>query len=94
MAYTINHHRLFEKEILRMPKQYQQRAYKILTQLKTNPNKLPTNTAPLTGYKGVYRTRLGDTRLIYQINHRQKAILVLGINFRGNAYKVIRRMLC
>lgn len=93
MAYKILHHRLFEKEVLKIPGHHQQKVYKILTSLGQNPNKFPQNTTPLTGYKNVYRARIGNLRLIYQVNHDQRAILVLGINPRGNIYKAIKRLL-
>ncbi len=93
MAYKILHHRLFEKEVLKIPRHHQQKVYQILISLKENPIKIPPNTTPLTGYKNVYRTRVGSLRLIYQLVHGKKTILVLGINPRGNIYKIIRRLL-
>lgn len=93
MAYKILHHRLFEKEILKLPGHHQQKVYRLLTALGKNPRKLPPNTLPLAGYSNIYRTRIGDSRLIYQISHQRKTIFVLGVGSRGNVYKLLRRML-
>jgi len=93
VPYKILHHRLFEKEVLKIPAHHQQKVYRILTTLAKNPKKLAPNTKPLGGATDVYRTRLGGLRLIYHISHTKKTILVLGINPRGGVYKVIRRLL-
>lgn len=93
MLYRIVHHRLFEKEILKLPTHHQEKVYRLLISLKQNPQKLPSNTTLLKGYGNIYRTRLGDFRLVYQINHKGKTIFVLGVGSRGNVYKLLRRML-
>lgn len=93
VSYAILHHRLFEKEILKIPIHHQQKAYRLLIDIKENPQKLPPNTVRLSGFQDVYRTRIGDFRLIYQINHFKRTIFVLGISSRGNVYKLVRRML-
>lgn len=93
MLYRIVHHRLFEKEILKLPTHHQEKVYRLLISFKQNPKKLPANTTPLQSYNNIYRTRIGDFRLIYKISRGEKTIFVLGVGSRGNVYKLLRRML-
>ena len=91
MAYQVFLHRLFAKEILKLPSHQQQTAYQILT-LINQPVTLPTNTIALAGSNNLYRTRLGQFRLIYQIDHQNQRIVVLGIGSLGNIYKHLRKL--
>ena len=93
MPYLIKHHKPFEKAITKIPKNLQSKIYRTLIALKSNPRKLPPNTTTLKGYKNVYRTRLGRYRLIYQINHIQKTIYIIGVHARGEVYKLISKLL-
>ncbi|OGM23431.1 hypothetical protein A2961_02525 [Candidatus Woesebacteria bacterium RIFCSPLOWO2_01_FULL_39_21] len=93
MPYKVFHHKLFEREVLKIPAHHQSRIHKIVSKLKEDPNKLPSNTEPLSGYKGCFRTRIGSLRLIYFVNHEKEEVLILGIRPRGDIYKVIRRLL-
>ncbi|MDP3998376.1 MAG: type II toxin-antitoxin system RelE/ParE family toxin [bacterium] len=91
--YQIIHHRLFEKEVVKIPAQHQQRIYRLLVSLKENPHRLPPNTLGLAGYQNIYRTRFGNFRLIYQIDHSRKKIYVLGVGSRGNVYKLLQKLM-
>lgn len=93
MPYKILHHRLFEKEIVKIPAHHQRKIYRLISTLAENPQKLPPNTTVLTGYKNAYRTRLGDFRLVYQLHHQNQTIILLGVSSRGEVYKLIRRLL-
>lgn len=93
VAYQIKQHRKFGKEILKIPAKKQRKIYQVLTGMRDNPSSLPPNTEPLKGFKGVYRTRLGDIRLIYQIDHDQEVIKALLVDFRGNVYRLVNRLL-
>ena len=92
-VYLIIHHKLFEKEILRIPKHIQQKTYRILASIKSNPISLAPNTTSFKGYKNTYRTRIGKYRLVYQIRNNEKIIFVLGIDTRGEVYKILGRLL-
>ncbi len=41
----------------------------------------------LKGYQGRYRVRSGDFRLTYEVDKKEKVILVLKLEKRGSAYK-------
>lgn len=93
MIYQVKHHRLFEKEILKLSSLNQQKVYQTIDRLRRQPDQLPVNTLPLTGHRHVYRTRIGQYRLIYFINHQKKMIILLGVSSRGNVYKLIQKLL-
>lgn len=44
MAFILRHHRLFEKEILRLSSQKQQQIYRTIKKLSRQPQSLPPNT--------------------------------------------------
>jgi len=93
VPYKILHHRLFEKEIVKIPTHHQKKIYRLISALAGNPQKMPPNTTPFTGYKNVYRMRLGDFRLVYHLDHQSGIIILLGTSSRGEVYKLIRRLL-
>ena len=88
-GYKIVHHKKFEREVLKLPVSRQKKIYQILTNLKSRPAELPANTIPLKGFGHVYRTRVGDVRLIYQVDHSSKLIKVLASDYRGNVYRLV-----
>jgi mRNA interferase RelE/StbE len=51
-------------------------------------SKLPQgDTRQLKGYKGFYRLRVGEYRVIYTIKHNELIIAILSIGNRGDVYK-------
>jgi len=93
VRYKIFYHRNFFKEVGKIPSQHQENVKEILRRVLQNPTQIPQNTKILKGYKQVFRTRIGKLRLIYYIDHKNKLVRVLGIDTRGNVYKIIRRLL-
>lgn len=91
MTYQIYHHRLFEKELLTLPAHLQQKVFLLATRLSQAPHQLPPNTTSLKGYKYVFRTRLGNFRLIYHLDHARKRVTLLGIQSRGQIYKTLKK---
>ena len=91
--YRVRQHRLFGKEVLKVPKHHQAKLYKRIYSLSQEPQKLPPNTTLLSGYQQIYRTRFGDFRLIFHINHKEKLVTILGVGSRGGVYQLLRRLL-
>ncbi|NOY48445.1 MAG: type II toxin-antitoxin system RelE/ParE family toxin [Chlorobi bacterium] len=75
------------KEINKLDGISQNRIKSFLKRLKEQEN--PRNQGkPLTGkYKGLWRYRVGDYRLICNIQDEEVIILVLNIGHRKNIYK-------
>jgi mRNA interferase RelE/StbE len=58
--------------------------------LASNISRLPKgDTRQLKGYKGFYRLRVGEYRVIYTIKHEELLIVILTIGNRGDIYKKI-----
>lgn len=50
-----------------------------------HPN--PTVIKPLKGqYKGLWRYRVGNIRIVYSVDEEQRAIHIIAIDSRGNVY--------
>ena len=72
----------FENAIAKL----QKRLDRCFEQLKVNPYVHP-NIKPLKGkFAGYYRYRLGNYRIIYQVDERIKQVFVTTITHRGGAY--------
>lgn len=53
----------------------------------------PPGSTPLRGYSHVWRIRIGNYRVCYQVHDRELLILVITISTRDNVYEVLRRYL-
>jgi len=47
----------------------------------------PVNSRKLKGHRGEYRLRIGDYRVIYEIDDRNKVLIVLKCMHRGEIYR-------
>lgn len=56
-------------------------------------NPRPPGSKPLKGYSGVWRIRVGNYRVCYQIDEGRLLILVITISTRDDVYEVLRRHL-
>lgn len=74
------------KGLARMPAALRERAREALALLATNPDRLGLDVKPLQGRDG-FRLRIGDWRLIYEIDRGRLIILVVEIGSRGDVYK-------
>jgi mRNA-degrading endonuclease RelE of RelBE toxin-antitoxin system len=94
VSFKIRYHKNFLKEVKKLPPHHKEKVKRILKKLVNKPNNLPPNTSALNVLpKGVFRTRIGNLRLIYQINTKRKIIFVLGIGTRGKVYKTLNKLL-
>lgn len=53
----------------------------------------PPRSTPLRGYPHVWRIRIGNYRVCYQVHDRELLILVITISTRDNVYELLRRHL-
>ena len=71
-----------------MPAQYTHRVILALEALRQNPAPAPEyDVKKLQGLRDIYRIRIGDIRMVYQITWESKRIKILVVEFRGRAYK-------
>jgi mRNA interferase RelE/StbE len=62
---------------------------KALTPLGDDPRRPDSNVNKLTGYEDRYRLRVGDYRVIYEVQDGQLVILVLGVGHRREIYRAM-----
>jgi len=74
-----------EKKLKELDKELRRRILKKLVNLKENPFKV--ESTKLKGFNNVYRIRVGNVRVIYEIVFEERIIFILKIDFRGRVYK-------
>jgi mRNA interferase RelE/StbE len=87
LVWTIEFDSRAERDLKRLPKDTQRRIIQFLeTRVASNPD--PQSLAkPLKGaLKNLWRFRVGDYRIIYQIHRQEIRIIVIGIGHRREIY--------
>ena len=84
MSYGIQIHRRAQKELAQLPKQEYERIKESLLNLSQAPR--PQGCKKLTGREG-WRIRVGDYRVIYEIDDAHQELTVLHIGHRRDVYK-------
>ncbi len=83
MSYEIYATKRFIKEFSKYDISLQKRIKKKIAELCENPYL----GIPLTAeFKGKYKLRIGDFRVIYEIDHQNNRIFLLAIGLRKNIY--------
>ena len=85
MAYKVEYAKSVAKDLKSLPRTYQARAIDAVENVLARD---PFQGKPLSGpYKGLYRFRIGDYRVIYSIEKDRLVIFVLRIRHRKDAYR-------
>ena len=77
-----------KKQLRKLPKHIERKFWSLVEELKKNP--IPArkyDIEKLKGYEHTYRVRLGDYRVIYEIQVKEGRIVVHAILPRENVYK-------
>ena len=62
--------------------------YRVIPQIKDlSENPRPSGCRKITGSKNDWRIRIGDYRIIYEIDEKEKAVKVMRIKHRREVYK-------
>lgn len=89
MIYSIERSKKAAKYFGKSDKSLQNWFFKKVSSLQENP--CETNTGldikPMEGARNIYRLRIGDYRLVYEVYHETLVILFVNINSRGDIYK-------
>ena len=83
--YTIQIDKDAEKVLRRQGRTTKERLVRTILVLADDPH--PANSRKLEGYHDLYRLRVGDWRIIYQVINDQLLILVLEVGSRGEVYR-------
>lgn len=71
-----------EKHFAKLPQKLQERVLKSLNKLEDNPFQPGLDIKKLTGTQKSYRLRIGELRVLYQLDTSSKNISVENIDFR------------
>ena len=83
--YSIKILRKAAKELRKIDRQYQGRIAEAIDALERDPR--PHGCKKMQGYESRYRIRVGDYRVIYDIEDEQVVVVVLRIRHRKDAYR-------
>ncbi|EFA73253.1 type II toxin-antitoxin system RelE/ParE family toxin [Cylindrospermopsis raciborskii LB2897] len=85
MTYKIIITKSIQKQLDNLPSNIQDRVYEKISQLAEEPR--PDGVAKLKGYDNEYRIRIGDYRLVYEIQDEKLIVLILQCKHRRDVYK-------
>jgi len=76
------------KNLKRLSEERKNKIKDVITTLKSDPILFRKfDVAKLKGYENTYRIRIGDLRIVYEVNWDEKGILIHFIGPREKAYK-------
>ncbi|MDP2728857.1 MAG: type II toxin-antitoxin system RelE/ParE family toxin [Dehalococcoidales bacterium] len=84
MVYRLEISHTAHRQIRRLPAQTQERVNKTIARLSENPR--PPGAKKLTARDG-YRVRVGDYRILYQIDDGAKVLIIYRVMARGDVYR-------
>jgi mRNA interferase RelE/StbE len=85
--YRVVVHRRAARYLQRLPRSQRERIQSLLRALVVEPVRSP-HVKPMVGeWKGYYRIRVGDTRIIFWLDTQEMTVYVDHIGPRGDVYK-------
>lgn len=85
VLYTLEIENSALKELKKLDGRTRKRIINVIESLRHNPR--PDSVRKLTDSDSLYRVRVGDYRVIYQIQNKKLLVLVVRIGSRGDVYK-------
>ncbi len=73
------------KALKKMPREDLHRILRMIKSFETDP--FPYGSIKLSGMDKVYRVRLGNFRIIYEVNNNVLTVLVLKVGHRRDVYR-------
>ena len=89
MPYRIEFAPKAERDFKALNKPIQSRLARRIDLLAVNP--FPQGIRKLAGEEDLYRLRVGNYRIIYQVQGRRLVVLIVGIGHRADVYRGLRR---
>ncbi|HVS10655.1 MAG TPA: type II toxin-antitoxin system RelE/ParE family toxin [Planctomycetota bacterium] len=91
MAWQVRISKPAERYLGSLPVRAQRRAAGVIDALAEDPR--PPGCRKLAGSDDLYRVRLGDYRLVYQVRAHELLVLVVIAGPRGDVYEKLKRRL-
>lgn len=85
MAYRIEIKRLARKVLLALPQAYRSRIAEAIDALANDPRR--PGTRKLAGSESLYRLRVGDYRVVYEIEDERLIVVVVKVGHRREVYR-------
>ena len=85
MAYSLEIKSSVEKDLKKVPKSMVERIIDAIEKLAENP--YPRQSKKIKSAEMTYRLRIGDYRVIYQIEKERKVVIVYHVRHRKVAYE-------
>lgn len=85
MAYTVLLRPAADRDISKLPSDIRSRLTDVLFTLESDPR--PPGVTKLTGNTNVWRVRVGDYRVLFEIDDPAQIVLVLRIAHRRDVYR-------
>jgi len=84
-SYSIKLKRSVEKDLRRLPTAQLPRVLTAIDQLSTDPH--PRGSVKLSGAETLYRVRVGDYRIIYEVDTVAREVTIDYLRHRREAYR-------
>jgi mRNA interferase RelE/StbE len=84
-SYSLSFKNSIEKDLRKIPKELLAHIFERIEHLSTDP--LPHDVQKLAGAESLYRIRVGEYRIIYQVLQESHEIFVFYIRHRSVAYR-------
>jgi mRNA interferase RelE/StbE len=85
VAYRLEFVSSAQREFLRLPLAVRTRLDPHLLGLAQDPR--PRGVKAMAGHKGLFRIRVGDYRILYEIDDTDHVVTVTRVRLRGSAYR-------
>ena len=88
MRYAVEFSKRARRELGALPEPIRNRIDARIRALRANPR--PPGHQRLAGFADLYRIRVGDYRIIYQIQDRVLVVVVIRVGHRSEVYRHVR----
>jgi mRNA interferase RelE/StbE len=85
--YNVSFKPSVEKDLRSLPKSVVERVMKQIENLKTDPH--PRQAGKLSGAERLYRIRVGDYRIVYEVDIIAKQVIIHHVRHRRDIYRTI-----
>ncbi len=87
-SYNVSFKPSVEKDLRSLPRSVVARIIEQIENLRTDP--LPRQALKLSGAERLYRIRVGDYRILYEVDTKGKQVIVHYIRHRREAYRGLK----